>query len=198
MIECPPPAEGAQACEPPPTPNTDELFDALKTLGAGEFAHLNSSLAQHLIGTEALLRQWQASAAICRAGLFHATYGTAGFDAELVPLSLRHQIAKLIGSDAEALVYLFCACDREHFYPRIGTTEQHRFTDRFRGEELILSDEQLCALCEITLANELQIAAESATFRQQYGAELSELFERMRGLVSETGFQAYRQLLFAN
>jgi hypothetical protein len=174
------------------------IFKALKDLGAGEFAHLNGPLIDHLLGTEALLRQWQASDEICRAGLYHAAYGTAGFASQLLPITLRGQIADLIGADAELLVYLYCACDRDRFYPRIGTAEQMRFINRFDGQEIELSMVQLCALCEITLANELQLAAESEAFRMQYGESLCELFDRMRDLVSPAGWQAYQRILSAN
>jgi Tautomerase enzyme len=48
--------------------SVDQLFAKLQSLGAGEFAHLNGSLATHLRGTEALLREWGAADVVCVAG----------------------------------------------------------------------------------------------------------------------------------
>lgn len=164
--------------------STTELFQALQRLGAGEFAHLNGTLAEHLHGTAALLSEWGADAILCRAGLFHAAYGTAGFAQAMAPLSLRPHIAELLGADAERLVYLYCCCDRQVFYPRIGTDKQHRLPDRFTGGELDLDARSLRALCELTAANESQIGAVSQNFRHQYGLALLELFRRMDDLLS--------------
>jgi hypothetical protein len=175
--------------------NTSDLFEQLKALGAGEFQHLNGSLAAHLRGTEALLKQWGARSALRKAGLFHAVYGTDGYQASLVDLTMRQQIEALIGTEAEALAYLYGAADRGQFYPRIGTPMQCHFTDRFSRSDHDLRPDQLADLCELILANELEIAAASGEFRAQYGPALSELFQRMSGLVSEAGFRRFQQLL---
>jgi hypothetical protein len=164
---------------------TEELFEALKALGAGEFAHFNGSLAEHLIGTEARLRNWNCDEFICRAGLFHAAYGTDGFGQALVPHTLRDRVADLIGADAEALVYLYCACDRKAFYPRLGAENQFMLPNRFNGTEDRISETTLRAFCELTLANETDIAAGNKQFRMQYGAQLMKLFKKMSGIVRE-------------
>lgn len=154
-------------------------FAALQTLGAGEFIHLNGSLADHLYGTATLLQDWGADPVLIQAGLFHAAYGTAGYGEALVPLGLRNAIADLIGSGAEELVYLYCACNRALYYPRLGTPLQARLPDRFSDSERRLSDWQIAALCELTAANETEIALNSSSFLQQYGSELHTLFQRM-------------------
>jgi hypothetical protein len=174
---------------------TDELFAHLQTLGAGELQHLNGSLVAHLRGTEALLRSWGANESLCVAGLYHAVYGTDGYNPALTLLDGRKSIAALIGTTAEELAYLYGACNRNVFYPRIGTEAQLRFADRFTNTEYAIEASQLTSLCELILANELEIASNSAEFRAKYGAALSKLFERMSGLVSEAGFQAYRSIL---
>jgi hypothetical protein len=53
----------------------------------------------------------------------------------------------------------------------------------------------LVSMCELILANELAIASNSAEFRAKYGAALSRLFDRMSGIVSGAGFQAYKSIL---
>jgi len=164
-------------------------------LGVGELAHLNGSLETHLRGTESLLRSWGACESLCVAGLYHAVYGTDRYKPALNSLAGRQGIAELIGTEAEELAYLYGACNREVFYPRIGTDAQLVFADRFNNAEYDLQPRQLAQMCELILANELEIASNSAEFRAQHGAELSRLFERMSGLVSEVGFQAYRRML---
>jgi len=177
--------------------SSDELFSQLQALGAGEFEHLNGSLEAHLRGVEALLRSWGANETLCAAGLYHAVYGTDGYNPSLTSLAGRNAIAELIGAEAEALAYLFGACDRKAFYPRIGTASQLRFSDRFSNSEYNISLEQLTMLCELVLANELEIASNSEEFRGKYSNALSRLFERMSGLVSNVGFEAYRRILLS-
>lgn len=172
-----------------------ELFAQLQALGAGEFEHLNGSLAAHLRGTESLLISWGAGEILATAGLYHAVYGTDGYSPSLTGLEMRQKIVELIGVDAEQLAYLYGACDRRVFYPRIGTEMQLSFADRFTNTEYPIIQTQLVDLCELILANELEIAAGNAQFRSKYGPHLSKLFERMRSLVSKAGFQAYRKLL---
>lgn len=176
---------------------SDTLFAALQALGAGEFAHLNGSLATHLRGTESLLAQWGARPALCAAGLYHAVYGTDGYQQPVVALALRPRIAELIGDEAEALAYLYGAANRSAFYPCIGTATQLRFSDRFTGKDATLMHAQLADLCELIVANELEIAQHSESFRKQYGEALCELFDRMAAakLITEAATQAYRATL---
>jgi uncharacterized protein DUF6817 len=177
-----------------PMKTTEEQFAKLQELGAGEFQHLNGSLAAHLCGTEALLRAWGANESLCVAGLFHAVYGTDGYDQALTSLVDRNVISELIGPEAEELAYLYGACNRKVFYPRIGTQNQLVFADRFTNTEYAISQTQLAGMCELIMANELEIAGNSAEFRAKNGAALSRFFGRMSGLVSEAGFQAYRSI----
>lgn len=169
--------------------------DLIFSLGADALPHINGTLAAHLRGTEALLLEWGARPTLCTAGRCHAIYGTDGYPAALASRALRGRIAEQIGGETEALIYLYGACDRQVYYPRIGTASQRRFADRYTEEEYPIAEQQLRDLCELILANELEIAGGSATFRAEHGASLAELFERMRGLVSEAGFRAYRGLL---
>lgn len=176
--------------------NTPELlFKRLQELQAGEFAHLNGPLIDHLKGTADLLTAWGNRDVLCNAGLYHAAYGTDGYSQSLVDLTTRPRIADLIGTEAEEIVYLYGACDRKAFYPRIGTDLQLTFSDRFTGKSFGISHSILRDLCELTLANELEIAENSESFRAQYGKSLSGLFENMRGLVSDAGFAFFRKVL---
>lgn len=173
----------------------DALFRQLHILGAGEFAHFDGSLADHLRGTERLLRTWGAPDAVCVAGLYHAAYGTDGYAPALASIDHRRDIAALIGVEAEALAYLYGACDREAFHPRIGTKTQLMFCDRFSGTEYGIRREQLAQFCELTVANELEIAGRNANYRAKHRASLSALFERMSGLVSPAAYDAGKAML---
>jgi hypothetical protein len=173
----------------------DALFDQLQMLGAGEFAHFDGSLADHLRGTECLLRARGSADAVCAAGLYHAAYGTDGYAPALASIDQRRDIAALIGAEAEALAYLYGACDRDLFHPRIGTPLQLVFRDRFSGTEYGIRREQLAQFCELTVANELEITGRNADYRAKHRASLSELFERMSGLASPAAFDAGKAML---
>ena len=62
-----------------------------------------------------MLNSWHAKPFICDAGLYHAAYGTDGFDEHMVSVTQRKAIGEIIGTQAEELVYLYCACDRTFF-----------------------------------------------------------------------------------
>ena len=174
---------------------TNSLFAKLHALGVGEFVHLNGSLASHLKGTESLLRSWGACDVVCAAGLYHAVYGTDGYNPSLAGLNSRPQIADLIGTEAEELAYLYGACNRAVFYPRIGGASELSFADRFQSCEYAIVPAQLRNLCELIFANELEIASNSAEFKAAHGPQLVPLFERMRSLVSEQAFTTFCKVM---
>lgn len=177
------------------TNSSAHLFERLQALGAGEFQHLNGTLEAHLLGTQALLNAWDAPAHVRTAGLFHAAYGTAGFDAAMIDTAQRSQIAQLIGAQAERLVYLYCCCDRHRYYPTIDTPAATQLPNRWLNTMEVLSDRDVRDLCELTAANELDIAIHSPSFREKHGAALIELFERMGTNLSTAALQMAMQVL---
>jgi hypothetical protein len=160
-------------------PPHDDKFKLLASLGAGDFAHLNGSLEEHFVGVYDLLVEWNASSVLQDAGLFHAAYGTTGFTSEMVSLDKRHLISDIIGVEAEEIVYLYCSCDRDVFWPLIGVQEPLTFKDRFNGTSFELADHTLRDFCELTAANELQLAAADPAFADEHRAEFIDLFSRM-------------------
>lgn len=173
----------------------DKQFAKLESLGAGDFQHLNGSLEAHLKGTESILESWGADEILRAAGLFHAAYGTAGFDASMVSLSQRKEISAVIGNEAEALVYLYCSCDRDYVFPQFGKSAPIRFKDRFDDSSFILSYEQANLFCELTVANELELVYTSNEFKRKYGSELWQLFESMENYLSSKAQIAYKSAL---
>ncbi|MBL4583363.1 MAG: hypothetical protein JKX83_01985 [Pseudomonadales bacterium] len=105
----------------------NEKFKKPAQLGAGDFEHTNGVLLDHLIATQALLKKWQASAVLQDAGLYHAAYGTVGFDEHLVSIDQRNKISNIIGKAAEEIVYLYCACDRDYFWPQFSGPSELEF-----------------------------------------------------------------------
>lgn len=169
--------------------------ERLRALGASVFAHVNGTLEPHLRGTERLLRRWGNREAVCIAGLYHAVYGTDGITGRLVGLDARAAIAAVIGTEAERLTYVYGACDRERFHPRIGTPLQNRFVDRFTKSECAITDAVLRDFCEITVANELELALGNADFRRRHSKTLAELVGRMDGLISTDARDAASEVL---
>jgi hypothetical protein len=160
-----------------------DLLTALAGRSAGHLPHVNGSLRAHLEGTRDLLQKWGDREALCTAGLFHAAYGTAGYTHTLVPVSERHRVTALIGAEAERLVYLFGACDREFWYDQIVHADRPRFRDRLLQSDCELSDDDQSDLCELTMANELQIILEQDDPSTSI-ARYRELFDRMQRWVS--------------
>lgn len=171
------------------------LDERLHALGAGTFPHVNGTLELHLQGTERLLREWGNREAVCIAGLYHAVYGTDGIQGCLTGLDAREAVARVIGVEAESLVYLYGACDRERFHPRIGTAAQNAFVDRFTGREYSIGDAELRDFCEISVANELDLALCNRDFARRHADELLELVGRMRGAISVAAARAAFDLL---
>jgi uncharacterized protein DUF6817 len=179
----------------------ENKFRALKELGVGEFAHLNGSLEEHLLGTYELLAAWKNPRFVCVAGLYHAVYGTQPMKALGIPHndyspSDRPKIRKIIGARAEALVYLYGACDRDYFYPQIGSRSA-AYRDRFTGTASVLAPRPLSNLLEITMANELEICRSSRALLEQHRSWFVRLFDRFEGYVSTRAFARYRETFAA-
>jgi hypothetical protein len=174
--------------------NHSDQLQILKRLGADKVSHLNGSLAAHLQGTYDLLHAWGNNETLCLAGLYHAIYSTDGFAKSLVGLTDRKKVVELIGIEVEALVYFYCACDRTYTYQKIINNETMFYRDRFSGEISQPSPMMMIAFCELTFANELEIATHDPHFRQQYGARLINLFEHMKSFVSENAYHYFKTI----
>ena len=170
---------------------TNQALAKLRDIGAHELEHVNGDLAQHLKGTCTLLAEWGNPEPICLAGLYHAVYGTADFQAQLVPLDRRSDVAAVIGAEAEALVYFYAACDRRYTYQQIVSEAQPRYRDRFSDETYVPKRSLLASFCELTLANELEIVSKNNEDRERFRPFYVRLFTKFSGLVSEHAFEAY-------
>lgn len=113
----------------------ERKINKLIELGAGNFEHLDGSLINHLKGTYMLLKSWDSDPDLCVAGLYHAVYGTSGFDEVIISGDDRNKIRGIIGEDSERIVYSYCACDRDFFWQQIGIKTNPIFRDRFLRKE---------------------------------------------------------------
>ena len=172
---------------------TPEEF--LLVYGADGIDHPGGTLYAHLGRVAQTLADWGAGEDVRLAGLCHATYGTDGFDQSLLPVEERKTLREVIGAQAEALVYLYAACDRRAVYPRLTGQTATEFTDRFARTLTTVEEPQLRAFLEITAANELDVLARQPVMLAQYGPSLLALFSRNRELLSKPAWEACDALL---
>ena len=133
-----------------------DLERLLENYGTAAAPHTGRSLRDHLIGTFNLLKAWGNDQDVCLAGLFHSIYGTEVYTRTSADLAERGTIRRAIGSRAEELAYLFCACDRRHLLSNVEKRDAFELHDRFTDRSVSLDGGTLAALVEIALANELE------------------------------------------
>lgn len=176
----------------------DKKFQKLIELGAGEFEHIDASLLEHLESTRCMLKSWVASEVLQDAGLYHAAYGTDEFDTNMFDVSQRKEVAKIVGNQVENIIYHYCACDRQACFAQFGQCAEPVFYDRYTGTNFKVSQELLNNLCELTAANEIDIAMQNATFIKQHGNDLYNLFSRMQPFLSVAATRKVNQILAPN
>ena len=137
----------------------DQLDNQLRFLREAQtqsMAHTEGALLDHLLGTRQLLIDWEAFPAVCDAGLFHSVYGTEHYEPAAIPLSMRADVRRLIGDDAELLAWLFCAMRRETFDQNLSRMGELMVQHRVSAEWLPLTTAQFHDLVTMTFANTLE------------------------------------------
>jgi len=128
----------------------------LVRLDAERVAHrAERDLMTHLRATYELLVSWEAPEPVALAGLFHSIYGTDAFEHACLLPGERTEVRMVIGEDAERLAYLFCALERDEFLADVGS---NRLVSRFGDGLVEVSAFETRAMCEILLANEIDLA----------------------------------------
>lgn len=163
--------------------------ELLSRLGAATIEHPGGTLLAHLKRVHDRLGRWGAPPAVRIAGLCHAAYGTDGFAVALLPVERRGELAEVIGTRAESLVYFYASCDRARSYRDLAT-----FTDRFTGRTFAPSPRQQRAFAELTAANELDLVAASPAFAEEYSERIGALLAHFRPLLSEAAWRDCRAL----
>lgn len=161
---------------------------ALAARGAAEITHPGGTLLAHLQRVGALLGRWGGRPALRLTGLCHAWYGTDGFAAVLGSLAFRDELAAIIGTEAERLVYFYASCDRRFSYPQLAQPAG-LFRDRFTGAVACPPVTLRRDFAELTVANELDIVGVNPRARVEYGTGLLKLFTTWRELLSIPAWQ---------
>ncbi|WP_374195116.1 hypothetical protein [Streptomyces sp. ISL-1] len=91
-------------------------------------------------------------------------------------------------------MYIYASCDRQATYP-VLTDRAMRFRNRFTSRSYTSTLEQRKDFAELTAANELDIARIDSDFRERWGADLLELFTRLRPLLSPSAWHDCKAVL---
>ncbi|WFE40272.1 DUF6817 domain-containing protein [Micromonospora sp. WMMD998] len=146
----------------------------LRDRGAETIEHPGGTLYTHLCRVRDRLAELGQEPAVQTAGLAHAVYGTDGFDVALLDRTDRDRLRDLVGADAEALVYLYGACDRKRSWPRLASTGTVH--DRFTGEATTVRVDQLTPLVDLSIVNELDVVDHLPRVSDRHLAYLRGLF----------------------
>jgi hypothetical protein len=146
----------------------------LRERGTETIEHPGGTLYAHLCRVRQRLAELGHAPEVQAAGLTHAVYGTDGFGLALLDWTDRAPLRDLIGADAEALVYLYDACDRKRSWRQLATTgEVH---DRFTGQTRTVRPDQLTPLIDLSVVNELDVFAHLPAMLDEHGPYFRELF----------------------
>jgi ABC-type enterobactin transport system permease subunit len=147
------------------------LLDHLHT---DEIGHSRRDFYAHLKGTHDLLRAWKNSEAVCVAGLFHSIYGTWHFRHQAFPIDDRQMLRRLIGEEAEFLVYVFCVTERPRQFLAAANAAEIALWDHHADDFIRLSRPQLNQLLEIEAANLVEQGGKvGSVLRQLLAADIS-------------------------
>ncbi len=169
-----------------------EVVAALAARGANEIAHPGGTLLAHLERVHLKLDTWAARPAVRLAGLCHAFYGTDGFGTALGEVTDRSALRRLVGEEAEALVYFYGGCERDFSYPRLVDGE---FRDRFTGTTWHPPAALRRDFAEITAANELDVLSVNDDLRSRYARPMLDLFTSWRPLLSAPAWKSAQREL---
>ncbi|MEV6348115.1 DUF6817 domain-containing protein [Actinoplanes sp. NPDC051851] len=146
----------------------------LRERGATMVEHPGGTLFAHLCRVEELLAELGHPRDVQLAGLTHAAYGTDGFPLALLDWTDRATLRNLIGTEAEALVYLYGACDRKRSWPHLAET--HEVTDRFTDRVEHLTPAMLTPFIDLSIVNELDVIAQNPALLTKHGDYFRTLF----------------------
>ncbi|WP_394840756.1 alpha/beta hydrolase [Pendulispora brunnea] len=171
----------------------DPILAFLRVHGADTIEHPGGTLLGHLVRTARRLESWGASPTWVTAGLCHATYGTDGFPRALLTPDRRHELADLIGPEAETIVYAYGCCDRRHGLPLGDPRGEMR--DRFTGTLFRPGEETLRAIVELTCANEIDVLEHSPALREAVGRDIAALLRACCTIASPAACRAVDETL---
>lgn len=132
----------------------DGVLNFLKEVGAESTPHIkDKSLRAHLIRVHKILTTWECTESVQYAGLCHSLYSTEFFKTALLTVDRRPELQKLIGEEAEELVYLFCSIKRDTL-ERVND-DVYSFASHISNERITLTKQKTSQILHILLANEV-------------------------------------------
>lgn len=165
----------------------------LRDRGAETIQHPGGTLYTHLCRVHDLLAELGCGVETQLAGLAHAAYGTDGFDVALLDRTHRVTLRALLGDDAEALVYLYGACDRARTWPTLATTGE--VVDRFTNQVRQLGPGRARPFVDLSIVNELDVMEQDPSITGQHGGYFRSLFGDWAPVASPAVMDRARRLL---
>ncbi|WFE43558.1 DUF6817 domain-containing protein [Verrucosispora sp. WMMD1129] len=170
-----------------------EVRHWLRQRGAETIPHPGGTLYAHLCRVHDRLGDLGCAVDAQLAGLAHAVYGTDGFDVTLLDWADRATLRNLIGDDAEALVYLYGACDRRRTWRQLAETGV--VVNRFTSQTWHLEPEQRQPFVDLSIVNELDVVEQDAATADRYGEYFRSLFAAWAPIASPGVSGEARRLL---
>lgn len=172
----------------------EDLGSLLLVRGADEIDHAGGSLYVHLHRVAKRLGSLGASDTLVLAGLAHAAYGTDGFPTQLFDWRTERPVLEsVVGAEAERIVYLYGACDRETTWRDLA--EHRTVTDRFTGTSEELGTEDLRDFVDLTIVNELDVLDHDPDRAAKLRPFLSEQLPRWQSIASPAVLNESQRIL---
>ncbi|MFF5217056.1 DUF6817 domain-containing protein [Micromonospora sp. NPDC000442] len=165
----------------------------LRQRGAETIPHPGGTLYAHLCRVHDRLADLGCDIDAQLAGLAHAGYGTDGFDVTLLDRADRVTLRNLIGDDAEALVYLYGACDRRRTWRQLA--EAGVVVDRFTDQTWHLKSDQRQPFVDLSIVNELDVIEQDPATADRYGDYFRSLFAAWAPIASRQVIGEAQRLL---
>lgn len=165
----------------------------LRRRGAERIPHPGGTLHAHLCRVQDRLAELGHGVDVQLAGLAHAVYGTDGFDVVLLDRADRAVLRELIGTDAEALVHLYGACDRRRTWRQLPATGA--VVDRATGRTERLRSDQLTPFVDLSIVNELDVIEQDPAVAAEHGSYFREVFTSWAPLTSAPVAREVRRVL---
>jgi hypothetical protein len=124
---------------------------------AAALRHSGRSFLEHLLCTWRILADWHMPLSVCRAGFLHSAYSTSFYSEALFRFDQRETVRRLIGREAEELVFRFCTMDRREYWDELARRRavvSLTYRDRTRdGARVPIARARLAKLLVIESAN---------------------------------------------
>jgi hypothetical protein len=173
------------------------LLRFLQRRGAGSAPHMRNTLLGHLRAVHDVLVGGQGPGWLAAAGLLHSWYGSQRLDYEMGGAADRPVLQRLLGARAEELVWIYGACDFQFLCAAVARDGRPAYRDRRTGEVRELPPSVLLPLCELMVANEVELATRSGTYRQKKLHLLQAIAAGWGPLLTPAAMAGVRRLLAA-